>query len=99
MSPKLSNSNCFTKPNLNIFLCRQAKRARKFQIVVVLPSQILIYLCVGKLENSSSFIKSNPNVLFIDEQNEPKNYKKYCITNCQMQAQKCQLILVCQVKT
>ena len=34
-SPKMSNSTCFTKLNPNIFLCQQAKRAKKFQIVVV----------------------------------------------------------------
>ena len=48
MSPKMSNSTCFTKSNPNIFLCRQGKQAIKFQIVVVLPSQILMYYCVGK---------------------------------------------------
>ena len=58
-------------------MCRQTKWAQKCQTVLVLPSQILIYFCVGeqsKLENSSCFSKLNPNVLIIDEQSEPKNF-------------------------
>ena len=33
VSPKMSNSTCFTKLNRNIFLCRRAKQAKKFQII------------------------------------------------------------------
>ena len=44
----MSNSTCFTNSNPNIFMCRRAKRARKFQMIVVLPRQILMYDCVGE---------------------------------------------------
>ena len=47
-SPKMSNSTCCTKLNTNILLCRWAKQARNFLIIVVLLRQILMYYCVGK---------------------------------------------------
>ena len=70
-SPKMSNNTCCTKLNPKILLCRRAKQARKFHIIVVLPRQILVYYCVGKqsepknvqIWNNTWFTKSNPIIL------------------------------------
>ena len=66
-SRKMSNSTYCAKFNPNILLCRCAKRARKFQIIVVLQRQILMYSNVGKLSEPINvkqylFTKPNPNI-------------------------------------
>ena len=98
-SPKMSNSRySFTKLNPDTFLCRQAKQAKKCQIVVVLESQILMYYLKAskvspKMSNSTCFTNSNPNILQCRKAKQAKKFKKkFCITNCQMQAQKCQIV-------
>ena len=79
--PKMSNCTCFTNSNPNIFLCRQAKRARKFQMIVVLPIQILMYDCVGEQSEPKKcqIVLVLPTQILIyycvDEQSKPKNFK------------------------
>ena len=53
MSTKISNSTCYTKLNPNILLCKQAKQAQNFQIVLVLPSKILMYYWLGSLASQT----------------------------------------------
>ena len=79
-SSKISNSTCFTESNFNILLCRQAKRAEKFQMLLVLQSQILIYYFVGKqselnISNSTCFTESNSNILLYRQAKQAKNFK------------------------
>ena len=70
----MSNSTRFTKPNPNIFLCRWTKQARKFQIVVVLPSQILIYYCIGK-QSESQKVSNSTDVLLCRQAKWAKKYE------------------------
>ena len=53
-SPKISNST-ITTSDPSILLFKQAKRAQKFQIVLVTPSKILIYYCVSKQSKPKNF--------------------------------------------
>ena len=53
----MSNSTCFTKLYPNIFLYRREKLARKFQILVVLVSQILMnYLYASKVSQKCQLV-------------------------------------------
>ena len=58
-------------------MCRQAKQANKFQMVLVLQSQILIYYCVGKLKISKStcFTESNSNILLCRRAKRAKKFQ------------------------
>ena len=61
----------------DVLLCMWAKWAKKYEIILVLPSQILIYFCVGeqskqKISNSSCFTKSNPNIFLFGQAKQAK---------------------------
>ena len=79
-----SSSTCFTKSNSNKLLCRQAKQAKKIQMLIVLQSQILINYCIGKhsklkISNRTCFTKSNSNILMC---RRAKQAKKISDSTC-----------------
>jgi hypothetical protein len=70
-------------------LCRQAKQAKKFQIVLVLQSQILIYYCVGKqselkISNSTCLTKSNSNILLCRQAKQAKKFQMLLVLPSQI---------------
>ena len=93
VSPKMSNSTCFTKPNPNLFLCRRAKRARKFQIIVVLPRQILMYYCLGKQSEPNNvkqylFYQAKSIYIFVQASKVSQKIVVVLVSQILMRAQK-----------
>ena len=75
----------FAESNSNKLYCRRAKQAKNFQIVFVLPIQILIYYCVANEARSKFqivFVLLSQILIYycVGERSKLKNSNSTCFT-------------------